>query len=310
MSDQPNTQQKEIDLLDVTGKIFSGIGKGSKSFLSWIKQLILRFFRLSKKHIWFLMILAILGIAAGFFKTRMQKPFFATEMMVETQLISRAQIADRINGLQRLLNDNNHVTLARMLDISVDEIKSVIFLKADVVNVVVETPRNHRVDDESQELGPQFIRIRIRLLDSRNVESLQQALITFIETDPYTQERLAIFRRNNLLQQSAIESELEQLKMFQQKNIAKDFSVITPGSMPFMLQAEERTYVPEILALQSRLLEIQEDFELTRPLSVIQPFFPFETPVNRLPINVLIVLTLTLSLGYLTLLICEGWKRI
>jgi len=315
MSEQnnPQPQQKEIDLLDVTGRIFSGIGRGIQALFGWIKQLVVNCFRLAFKYWWILLLLTILGGALGYFKAKMQKPFFQTEMLVETQIIPRAQIADRINGLQSLIADANKAALAGMLNITVSEAEAIFFIKADVINVRVETPgRRVAAEGESitEELGPQFIRIRVRLWDNDKIEKLEQAILTFIETDPYTQERLAIFRRNNLLQQEAIQTEIEQLRLFQRKNIERSSSVMTAGNTPLMVVNEERTYVGEILELQNQILALQSAFELVRPLSVIQPFFQFENPVDRLLRNVLLYAFLFFTLGYCSLLIREGWKRV
>jgi hypothetical protein len=312
MSEQPNTQQKEIDLLEVTGKFFSGIKRGIRNFFAWIKELILWFFRYTKKYVWILMALAVLGAAAGYVKAKLQKPFFATEMMVETQLISRAQIADRINGLQRLVRDGNSAALARQLNISVAEAESIFFIKADLITVRVEVAERRSEDEiEREDVGPQFIRIRIRLWDNQNIAILEHAFVTFIETDPYTQERLAISRNNNTVMQDVIRGQIEQLEAFQRKNIEQSPMIMSAGSnMPFIMQNEERTYVPEILELKGRLLDLQQAYKLTRPLSVIQPFFPFETPVSRALRNILLYAILALFAGYSVLLIRDGWKRL
>jgi len=309
---QTQTESKEIDLIEVSGKILSGIGRGIRNFFAWIKELILLFFRYTKKYFWILAVLGVLGATAGFFKAKLQKPFFATEMMVETQLISRVQIADRINGLQRLVRDNNSVALARQLDITVEAAESIFFIKADVIIVRVEVAERRGSDEiEREDVGPQFIRIRIRLWDNQNIAKLEHAFVTFIETDPYTQERLTISRNNNLEMQDAIRGQIAQLESFQRKNIEQSPMVMSAGSnMPFIMQNEERTYVPEILELKGRLLDLQQAYKLTRPLSVIQPFFPFETPVSRTLYNILLYAMLALFAGYSVLLIRDGWKRL
>jgi hypothetical protein len=308
----PQTESKEIDLIEASGKVFSGIKCGVRKFFVWIKELILWFLRYTKKYFWILAVLAVLGATGGYVKTKLQKPFFATEMMVETQLVSRAQIADRINGLQRLVRDGNSAALARQLNISVAAAESIFFIKADLIAVRVEVAQRRSDDEiEREDVGPQFIRIRIRLWDNRNIAKLERAFVTFVETDPYTQERLTVSKNNNLEMQNAIREQIEQLEAFQRKNIEQSRMVMSAGSnMPFIVQNEERTYVDEILELRGRLLELQQAYKLTRPLSVIQPFFPFETPVSRTLRNILLYAILALFAGYSALLIRDGWKRL
>jgi len=310
MSENPAPQQKEIDLIDVTGKMFSGIGRGIKNIATWFKNIILWFFTFTKKYFWILATLTFLGAVGGFIKAKKQKPFYQTEMLVETQIIPRAQIADRINNLQTMIKDRNNTVLARELNLPVSSVEDVFFIKADVVNVSVERTGRKQDTLAAEELGPQFLRIRVRVWDNQKIAGLEQALVSFIENDPYTQERLEIYRRNNLAQQAAIQEQIEQLALFQRKNIEKSSSVMTSGTMPLMVQNEERTYVSEILDLKNVLLSLQASFELTRPLSVIQPFIPFERPVDRTLVNTILMALLATCLGYGFLLFREGWKRV
>jgi hypothetical protein len=312
MSEQSNTQtqQKEIDLIEVTGKIFSGIGNHIQVFFAWFKNIILWFLKFAKRHFWILFILAILGASTGYIKAKLEKPFFESEMLVETQIIPRAQIADRINNLQQMIVDRNYTDLAEKLSLSTDDAKSIFFIRADLVNVKVEAQKRTDADGNIIEIGPQFMRIRVRLWDNLNIARLEQAFVSFIEADPYTQERLSLFRRNNLAQQEAVTAQIDQLKLFQKKNIEKSPSTMTSGTVPFIIQNEERTYVVEILELKNDILALQSAYELTRPLSVIQPFFLFENPVSRTLFNMLIFSALFFCCGYGFLLFREGWMNV
>ncbi|MCL2682907.1 MAG: hypothetical protein FWE63_05415 [Bacteroidales bacterium] len=315
MSEQPNPQQKEkeIDLLNVSCKMFSATGRGIKCFVFGIKNMILWFLRLTKKYFWILAALTILGAIGGYAKAKLQRPFYQTEMLVETQIISRTQIADRINNLQHLVKDKNHNALARELGLQADDVKDIFFIKADLVRITVERAidRSEGEVDAGEHIGPQFLRIRIRVWDNQKISKMGRALVTFIENDPYTQERLAIYRKNNLMQQEAIQMEIRQLELFQKKNIEKSSSVMTNfGNTPLVVQNEERTYISEILHFKNQILALQAAYELTRPLSIIQPFTPFDQPVNRTLFNTILFSLLAVGLGYGFLLFREGWKRL
>ncbi|MCL2413044.1 MAG: hypothetical protein FWC98_02790 [Bacteroidales bacterium] len=306
---QTQPESKEIDLIDITGKIFTGIGRGIRSLFAWFKELFLHFYRFTKQHFWILFVLAILGGGSGYFVDRKQDPFFESEMMVETQLVPRAQIVERINSLNLLVRDGNDALLARALNIPVSRAESILSIRADVVQVSADVEQR-RADTIIEAIGPQLIRVRVRVSDRTTIEHLESAFVSFIENDPFTQERLAIFRTNNLLMQTAIETEIEQLRAFQRINIQRSPQVLVPGNMPMMVQHEERTYVSEILSLQSRLFNLQRDLALTRPLSVIQPFFAFETPVSRTQVSIMLFALLAVAAGYVVLLIRKNWKHL
>jgi hypothetical protein len=322
MSEQINSQpqQKEIDLIDVTGRIFSGIGRGIKKLSSWLKHIIQAFFRLALKYWWLLLALTILGGTAGYFVAKMQKSYYETEMLIETNVVSRIQIANRINSLQKMIHDRNNTALARQLSLPTNEVKAVFFIKADIVDVRVEgraTRTVRKIDKEGNlfevqevELNPQFVRIRVRVWENQGIGRLAQAIVEFVENDSYINEQTFLAKRVNERQQEAIDSEIQQLMLFQKKNIEKSSSVMTPGNSPLMVLNEEKTYVEEILDLKNRLSSLQREYELLRPLTVVQPFTPFENPVDKRLKNILFFALLFFVSGYGFLLFREGWKRI
>jgi len=305
MSEQPNIQQNsEIDLLDVTGKIFSGIGKGIKNLFSWFKHVMQAFSRLALKYWWILLIATILGGVFGHFKEKMTKPYFETEMLVEANIVSRIQIANRINNLQRMISDGNNIALAQQLSLPASDVKHIFFIKADVVEIKVEGNAT-RVEQ-----NPQFIRVRVRVWENERIGQLARAIVDFIENDAFIAEQTALVRRESLSQQEAVELEIQQLMLFQKKNIEKSPQVMTAGNTPLMVQYEERTYTNEILELRSQLARLQRDFDLLRPIRIVQPFTPFDNPVDKRLKNILFFACMFLALCYFLLLFREGWKRV
>jgi hypothetical protein len=322
MPEQPNAQpqQKEIDLIDVTGKIFSEIGKGIQNLFGWMKRVIIAFFRLALRYWWIFLILTILGGTFGYFKAKLQKPFFETEMLVEARIVSRIQVANRINSLQNMITDGNNIALAQQLSLPIDKVNSIFFIKADIVEVKVEgrpTRTIIRTDKDGVqteevvlEPSPQFIRVRVRTHENENINFFANAIVSFVENDAYIAEQTALAKQHNIRQQEAIEFEIQQLALFQKKNIEKSPQVFTSGNSPLMVVNEERTYVDEILDLRNRLSILQNEYVRSRPLVIIQPFTPFENPVDRQWKNILFFACLFFAAGYGVLLFREGWKRV
>jgi hypothetical protein len=320
MSEQTNTQpQKEIDLIEVTGKMFSGIGKGLQNLFSWLKRLIQYFFRLCLKYWWILLVATIFGGTFGYFKVKWTKDFFETEMLADTSVVSGIQIANRINSLQNLIQDDNNTVLANQLSLSPKEVDGIFFIRADFkrldisgkpTKVVVRERDGITVEEFVPEISPQFLRIRVRTREKEKISRLGQAIVNFVENDAFIKERINLAKRVNLQQQEAIEFEIQQLMLFQRKNIERSPQVFTSGSSPLMVVNEEKTYTTEILDLRNELAVLQRNYELLRPLFVIQPFTPFENPVDRRMRNILFFATMFFGIGYCSLLFREGWKRI
>jgi hypothetical protein len=264
----------------------------------WIGRKILQFLRFLKKNIWLFVALFILGLVTGYVRTTISKPFYETEMLVETRMVSRAQVADRFNNLQSIVKAGENNSLAQVLDINVRNIDSIFSINADIINVRVEMQTGNRRRDRNdttlvevvEEVGPQFLRVSVRSWSDRSVGNLGQALVEFIENDPHINERVEHARMINRLQQSAIREQIEKLTLFQEKNVLNEASTVTIATLntPIVSQTEERTYVGEILSLQDQLINLQGAYELIKPIVVVQPFLPFGDPVSRMMRNLLI----------------------
>ncbi|MCL2413901.1 MAG: hypothetical protein FWC94_01420 [Bacteroidales bacterium] len=308
---QTQTESKEIDLIDVVGRIFTGIGHGIRGLFMGL----LHFLRFTKKHFWVLLILAILGGGGGYLREHLRDPFFQSEMLAEVQLIPSAQIVDRFNSLNLLIRENNPHALATVLSIPVNKAENLLRIHADNIEQERIIVSQHRTTDASQRIiidtiTEEFVRIQIRVSNHTAIDNLEQSLVSFIENEPFIEERLTVFRRNNLLMQEAIETEIEQLREFQRINIERSPLVMIPGNMPLMIQNQEETYVAEILELQDHLLELQRGLMLTRPLTVIQPFLALKTPANRTLFNIMLSALFAIAVGYVVLLLRQNWKHL
>ena len=147
-------------------------------------------------------------------------------------------------------------------------------------------------------------------MESASIAHLAQAIVSFIENDAFIAKQTTLAQQMNLAQQEAIEFEIQQLMLFQRKNIEKSSQVMAPGNAPLMVVNEERTYTNEILSLRNNLVSLQRDLALLSPVLVVQPFTPFENPVDKRMRNIFIFAFIFFAVSYSTLLIREGWRRI
>jgi len=315
MSEQPNNQQKEVDLFDVTGKIFSGIGKGIQILFGWTKRMIQFFFCLALKHWWTLLAVSILGGTFGYFKAKRIIPYFETEMLVETNVVSRIQIVDRINSLQRIIREGNNVSLAEYLSLPIDEINAIFFIKADVVDIEIERRTAVRrgeygrsIEEIITEINPQFVRIQVHSRKNAVINQLAESIVSFIENDPFTAKQTELASRMSLSQQEAIELEIQQLTLFQRKNLEKKSLVAASGNIPFMVVNEEKTYSHEIMEFKNQLAFLQREHEILRPALVVQPFTPFKKSADKRMKNILNFALLFFAVGYGILLFRESKK--
>jgi len=319
---QNQTESKEIDLIDVAGKTFTGIGNGLKSLFLWLGKILNTFFRFSLKFWWILLIATILGGIAGMLRDNMARPYFQAEMLaVASEEVDRTLVANLINSLQPMIDDHNYAFLSQQLSLPVSSVSQLSSVRADIADIRVpgRPMRTIIVVDrdgvETEEIvaepNPQVIRVRIETWENTAISDFTNAIVGFVENNPFIAEQIDIAKRINLAQQRIFEREIAQLTALQQRNIEQAPMLITThqGSLPVVVDRAQ-TFFHEIVNFTEMLTDLQREYELMqRPLRVVQPFFPAENPVDRRSRNILKFALLFFALCYTTLQIRENAKK-
>jgi len=319
---QIQTEPKEIDLVDVAGKTFTGIGKGLKNLFLWLGKIVKAFFCFALKFWWILLIATILGGAAGLLLDSQRKPHFEAEMLaIASEELDRTLIANLINSLKPMISDRNHTFLSQQLSLPVSSVSQLSSIRADIADIrvpgrpmrTVVTVGRDGVETREvvEELSPQVIRVRIETWENTAISDFTTAIVSFVENNPFVAEQISMAKRINLAQQRVFEREIEQLTALQQRNIeqAPMFITMSQGSVPVVVDRAQ-TFVHEVISITEMLTDLQLEYELmSRPLRVVQPFFPMENPVDRRSRSILKLALLFFALCYTTLLIRENAKK-
>jgi len=317
---QNQTEPKEIDLIDVAGKTFTGIGHGLKGLFLWLGKITKAFFCFSLKFWWILLIATMLGGTAGFLRDRMAEPRFETEMLAMTQVVDRILIANQINSLQAVIDDRNYVFLSQQLSLPESKVSELLFIRAEIADIrvpgratrtVIRTDRDGVETEEIvEETNPQVVRIRIGSTKNSGIEDFTNAIVSFVENDPFIAEQTILAKRINLTRQEAVEAEIEQLMLFQQKNIEQAPMTVNMDRSSFpIIVNEAQTFTHDILYYRNYLAHLQRQQELLRPMNVVQPFFPVNNPVDRRTKNILFFALLFFAACYTTLQVRENAKK-
>jgi len=317
---QPLTDPKEIDLVDVMGRAFTGIGRGLKRLFLWTGKVLKAFFCFALKFWWILLIATILGGVAGFLRDKIAQPHFETEMLATTNVVDRILITNHINSLQAIIKDGNYAFLSQQLSLPENRVRELFFVRASIAEVrvpgratrtVTRTDRDGVETEEIvEETNPQVVRIRIGARENENISEFTNAIVKFVENNSFIAEQVYLAKRINLARQEALKTEIEQLMLFQQKNIEQAPMVMNldRASFPVVVN-ENQTFVEEILNLREDLAHMERQYELLRPMHVVQPFFPVENPVDNRRRSIRIFALLFFAACYITLLFRESAKK-
>ncbi len=136
-----------------------------------------------------LSVFALLGalIALGIWK--LKPPVYEADMTVSYQLYEKKIYADMIAKLNELIKQNNHVSLAELLNWDLSSAQKVIHLKT--YNIKRE-PLQH---DLSTERIPFYISAGVS--DPAVFEPLQSALVNYLNGTPYITERLSFMEKQH-----------------------------------------------------------------------------------------------------------------
>jgi len=318
---QPLTEPKEIDLVDVAGRTFTGIGRALRNLFLWLGKIIKAFFCFALKFWWILLLAIVLGGALGLLRDKRAQPLFETEMLATiNEVVDRILVANHINSLQAVIKDGNHTFLSQQLSLPINRVRELSFIRADIsevrvpgraTRIVVRTNRyGVQFEEIVEEANPQVVRIRLGARENENISEFTDAIVKFVENNPFIAEQIELERHINLARQEALETEIEQLILFQQKNIEQAPMVMSLDRASFpVIVNEMQTFTDEILALRNHLAHLQRQYEFLRPMHVVQPFFPVENPVDNRRRSIRVFAMLFFVMCYITLLFRESAKK-
>jgi hypothetical protein len=146
-SKEKNIPEEEVDL----GNLFSSLGRGIRNLLRWIIEIlesvfhaIILFLLFLRKHWIKILGSAILGFLIGLALDFTKPKTYVSDMILETNYGSGAQLYKEVNYLEELVHQRNNEALAKVLKISMDDAQSITSIDAKVF----EKSRNLRLEYE------------------------------------------------------------------------------------------------------------------------------------------------------------------
>lgn len=293
-------QQKD-DEIDIKF-IFTKAGDAFTAFWNFL----LHSFSVAQKR-WVLILffcLSGVGMGVGFFFN--SSPVYNSTLILSSNVLSNDFCADIINTLDLIISDKTPALLARKLKISISSAKAIKKLEFDNYDEKLKTIYK---DKDTIVLGRPF-RVIASTYNNTVFDTLQKALVSYLENNEYALKRKAIKSDNLNLMQSKIKNQLDQLDSLK--------SVVTSNLTPRGTQSgfvfgqpidPINVYKQEIELFKSDL-DLKKDLILIDNIQVIQDFVARDKPDSpRLLKNIAIFGMLAFLLGLIFALSLEKRKK-
>ncbi len=288
--EERQTTPPEIDLI----YFFRPLTRWFRQFIDWIMRMI----RLLMANMVLFLSIFILGSLAGYSLRYIIKPAYRTEAYFITRGMPPKFCSLQLEGL-----NNNFEAIPRLLQISPEVAGTIKSIRS---GPLVDTATGTRRDSI---MTPNVLSVQLTLIDIRYIDTIQHALVNYLENNTYMQARKKVRIQSLLQLKESMDKKLQSLDSL--KKIVNSSIIPRSGGQGIILGEPVNPvsiYQAETAYYRDKL-RIDEDLQLINNIEVIQPFNATDRP-NTPNFNALTVKAVLLSLvlaGLITLLF--GKKR-
>lgn len=275
------SNEKEIDLLEVSGNIAGSLKKGIVSLFTVIWNIVILFIkkgilliRLGLTSWKFVAIAIAVLIGAAYFMYKTSEPYYISEGQAISRVSNSPDIIQIINGIS-IPNDESTVQLSNDLNLEPRVYNNVIGitaswlidLDADGLADVVDYNNDYEINREKDSLAVRMkdrFNISLTLRDQRVAEDLQDAVLDYLVNHPYVKDindkRLQNYSEtSNIYQQQAtVLDSLQNYEYFEEAKL-KESNVQSLKFGEFELigsdeSKDKRLYYSEIISLKNEVV--------------------------------------------------------
>jgi len=282
MDTRGETKETEIDLLKILIKTIVYFRKYWKLYL----------------------LVVILGVTLYFIPKPAPRRYYSSTMTVTTCL-SGEDVKLVLSSLADAVKTGDVQAVADVFGLSVGSAKRI--KKMYVLNIWDSTDVMVQPRVAIRKTKSKLIQIRIDLYNQEGkfnnkmtkllLDSIRVGIVSYLNSNPYLKERYesSKVKTKNLI--AEVENQIEKMDIIQQKLIAKK----EIQSQVVVENVQQTSYSGDIIAFLEKKLQLQESYNLDKPLMVVQDFTVtkvVEPVVSRNQTLLLIFLIFLLTAGY------------
>jgi hypothetical protein len=210
----------------------------------------------------------LLGSGAGIGLFWITRPTYISTLTLASNLLTNDFCSDIVQELELIIEDDSPALLAQKLKIdpnSAKEIKRIEFYNYD------EKLKEKYKDKDTVVLGRPF---KIKVHASRNTvfDTLQQALVNYLENNPYALKRKEIKKQENVLMREKLSNEIKQLDSLKNVVAGNLLPRGTQSGFVFGQPIDPVTIYREGISFFQKQLDLTKEMVLIDNIQVITDF--------------------------------------
>jgi len=267
MNNTSNTND-EIDLRLVYNKI--------KQPVLGLWNIIINILSIIQKRLVLCICIVLFGVSAGIGLFFLMPPIYSSSLTLTSSLLTNEYCSDEIHDLELMIEDNAPKALARELKIDTNTAKEIKKIKFENYD---EKLKNKLKDKDTIVLGLPF---KIKAYTSTNTvfDTLQNALVNYLENNPYALKRKEIKKQNIQLMRGKLNNEIHALDSLKNVVAANLLPRGNVSGFVFGQPIDPINIYKEGIALFQNDLDLNAQFILSENIQVINAFSPRDKPYS------------------------------
>ena len=248
----------------------------------------------------------IIGIALGFLYDFFKSPYYETSATatsglsyfegiidpseLEYPIIDQKIAIDMVNGLGKIIENEEYIILANKLKISEDVAKTVKFIEAEQL---------YELDLENRRQKLSQFSITIKVTDNQSINSVSNGFLNYFNNNGYSNMNYVLFKKQSPELIKYLDQEIKDLQSYRSNlNEKNDFEMSTIS----IANDNSESLQNQIIQLYEKKQALERDLQLLKPLSFVSDFPVYRKPTSRTLLRAGILSFGFLLLGFITAL--------
>jgi uncharacterized protein involved in exopolysaccharide biosynthesis len=230
-------------------------------------RLLLKAVKILENNILLIASFFVVGSLVGFLWYSMAKKVFESKLLISSNILTESYSKELIGKLDALVRDGNLGTLAKRLNLTESEAKSI--QKFEIANADLRS-------DLLKESEKVYLAITVRVSDQQVLIKLQEKIVSYLENNEYVKVRVEQKKHALSMVLKTINEEISGLEDFKIRIYKGDFLASAKGNIMF----DPTTVNTKIVELTEKKALVETDLALIKSVQVIDGFTVYNRPIS------------------------------
>lgn len=234
-------------------------------------DLLIKVIQIIKKRFILLVLFLVIGGGLGSVGYFYFKPVYTTKMILDTQIIEYADVANLLETTKYLIDENSEQELMKKFNVSKKVVEGLKSLEA--INIVEKEVG--RTDKEA--IKDNRLIIEAKVTDNNIIGQLQEGILYYLENNQFVKERIKDNKRNLRLFLAKVRSERLQIDSLK-KSIESLIATNKEGNIH--LTTDIGGLYQKSVTLYDKELKTATELKFADRIQVLEGFTKFEKPTS------------------------------